>query len=71
MTDLERAAIDLHDFVWFNTTVERLSDDWPLQVGGDDAAVTEFIRLMNGLQHEIRASGYQMIPYCAEDQKLP
>jgi hypothetical protein len=71
VTDLERAAIELHDFVWVNTTAERLSDDWPLQIAGDDQAVTEFIRLMNGLQNAIRASGHQRIAYCAEDRRLP
>jgi len=64
-TDLERAAIELHDHLWKNLGV---TDDWPLQVGGDDEEVTEMIRLMNLLQRAIRASGFQRIAYCGEDR---
>jgi hypothetical protein len=60
MTKLEELAVELHDHIWSNIGV---TDDWPLQIHGDDEAVDEFSRLMNELQHEIKASGYNHIEY--------
>ena len=65
MTKLEALAVELHDHMWQNMGV---TDDWLLQVGGDDEAVTELIRLLNELQDEIKANGYNHIEYC---RRLP
>ena len=60
-TALEAIAIQLHDHLWENMGV---SDDWLIQLGGDDEAVTKMIRLMNELQEEIKASGISHQHYC-------
>ena len=67
MSELEAAAIKLHDLLWENVGV---TDDWPLQVGGDDEVVTQMIRLMNELQDAIKASGHARRAYC-QDGRLP
>ena len=35
-----------------------LSDEWLLQVSGDREVVSDLIRILNGLQEAIKASGY-------------
>ena len=47
-------AIELHDLIWENT---GLSDEWLLQVSGDREVVSDLIRILNGLQEAIKASG--------------
>jgi hypothetical protein len=58
MSDLELAAIRLHDFLWENVAIERLSDEWPLEICGDRDSLPRFCVLMNALQDAIVASGY-------------
>ena len=55
----------MHDFLWENVGIgeEWMSDEWPLQIRGDDEAVGKFCRLMNGLQVAIKASGQGRIDY--------
>ena len=60
MTKLEALAVELHNHMWTNMGVTA---DWPLQVCGDDGAIMEFVRLMNELQDEIMANGYNRIQY--------
>jgi hypothetical protein len=55
MSELERLAIKLHDFLWENMGV---SAEWPLELGGDEEVVEEVIVLLNGIQDAIVASGY-------------
>jgi hypothetical protein len=60
MTELESAAIELYDYIWHNVGT---SADWPLELGGDDAAINEVIRLLNKLQDEIVARDLHRIDY--------
>jgi hypothetical protein len=62
---LEASAIRLHDHMWENLGV---NDDWPLQMTGDDDAVTRLVRLLNELQDEIKSSG---IPHRNYHRVLP
>jgi hypothetical protein len=58
MTNLEALAVELHDHLWFNI---GNSADWPLHMGGDDDAVDKLIYLLNELQREVKANGYNHI----------
>jgi hypothetical protein len=51
---IEQAAIDLHDYLWEYT---GYTADWPIEIAGDDSAVTELIRRLNTLQDAIKESG--------------
>jgi hypothetical protein len=60
VTKLEALAVEFHDLMWLNMGT---NDDWPLHLCGDDEAVSELIRLLNEMQHEIKACGYNQIEY--------
>jgi hypothetical protein len=64
MTEIERAAIWLHDYLWANMGV---SDEWPIQMGGEDGAASNVITLMNELQEAIRKSPYPHKLYSPRD----
>lgn len=64
MTAVEDAAINLHDYMWENLGVTA---DWPLQMSGDDKAISEVIRLLNGLQAEIKRGGLARKEYCRKE----
>jgi hypothetical protein len=60
VTRLEALAVEFHDLMWSNMGT---NDDWPLQLCGDDEAVNELTRLLNEMQREIKAHGYNHIEY--------
>jgi hypothetical protein len=60
MTNLERLAVRLHDHLWANMGI---GDEWTMSLGGDDKEVTEFIEILNALQTEIKAQGFQTCEY--------
>jgi hypothetical protein len=61
MTKLEALAVELHDLIWSNMGV---TDDWPLKVCADeDEVIDEFMRLLNEMQREIKACGFNHIEY--------
>lgn len=65
MTKLEVLAVVLHDHLWSNMGT---NDDWPLQLCGDDKAIDRLTYLLNEMQREIKANGYNIIEY---NPKLP
>jgi hypothetical protein len=55
MTKLEKLAVALYWHLW---QYIGESDDWPIQVCGDDDEITELIRLLNEVQDELKLRGY-------------
>ena len=62
LSELELAAISLHDYLWANLGPAE-DDEWPLSLIGADDALPEAVRLMNELQEAIKASGYARVDY--------
>lgn len=54
MSRLEELAVRLQTHLWENVGV---TDEWPIQICGDDGAITKLIELLNEMQHELRVRG--------------